>query len=152
MATLKQVIEGTAALRGMTYPEIADWLGGNDLVTNPVKAAPMVPKAITRENIIALIPPAEAWAIYSAAGTLKDDLFAAIDADNRAWLTYLLGVAQASGKLTAGTLAALQAELQATVPDPAWAAMMPGPARWQTAGLAAAPTAADVQAALHEVS
>ena len=150
MATLRQVIEQTAALAGKSYPEVAEWLAGNDLVTNPVKAPPLVAKPITRENIIALIPPAEAWAIYSAAGTLKDDLFAAIDADNRAWLTYLLGVAQASGKLSAGTLGKLQAELAATVSDPAWSEHVPGPARWQALGLAAAPTASDVQAALHE--
>lgn len=149
MATLKQVIDGTAALQGKTYPEVADWLGGHDMIANPVKSAPLVPKPITRENIIALIPPAEAWAIYAAAGTLKDDLFAAIDAGNREWLTYLLGVAQASGKLSAGTLGKLQAELAATVSDPAWSEHVPGPARWQTAGLAAAPTASDVQAAVH---
>lgn len=150
MATLKQVIDGTPALAGKSYPEIAAYLAECPLVANPVKAAPLVAKPITRENIIALIPPAEAWAIYSTAGTLKDDLFAAIDAGNREWLTYLLGVAQASGKLSAGTLAKLSAELSATVEDPAWAATIPGPARWQTLGLAAAPSASDVQAAAHE--
>lgn len=150
MATLKQVIDGTPALAGMTYPEIAAWLATAPAVENPVKAAPDVPKPITRENIIALIPPAEAWAIYSTAGTLKDDLFSAIDNDNREWLTYLLGVAQASGKLSAGTLAKLSAELTPTVPDPAWSAQIPGTPRWQSAGLAAAPSAADVQAAMHE--
>ena len=150
MATLRDVITNTPALAGMTYPEIAAWLAEQPAVANPVKAAPMVAKPITRENIIALIPPAEAWAVYSTAGTLKDDLFSAIDNNNREWLTYLLGVAQASGKLSAGTLGKLQAELAATVDDPAWAATIPGPARWQALGLAAAPTAADVQAAAHE--
>jgi hypothetical protein len=75
MATLRDVIATTPALTGKTYPEVADWLAGHDMVANPVKAAPDVPKPITRENIIALIPPAEAWAVYSTAGTLKDDLF-----------------------------------------------------------------------------
>lgn len=150
MSILREVIASEPALAGMTYPEVAAWLDRRPMVANPVKEAPMVTKPITRENIIALIPPAEAWAIYSTAGTLKDDLFAAIDASNRAWLTYLLGVAQASGKLSAGTLGKLQAELSATVPDPTWSETVPGAPRWQTAGLAAAPSAADVQAAMHE--
>lgn len=151
MATLREVIDSTPVLAGMTYPEIAAWFDTREMVANPVKEAPTVAKPITRETILALIPPAEAWAIYAAAGTLKDDLFAAIDANNREWLTYLLGVAQASGKLSAGTLAKLQGELAATVADPAWSETVPGAPRWQTAGLAAAPSAADVQAAVHEV-
>lgn len=149
MATLKDVLK-SPALAGKTYPEIAEWLGGADLVANPVKTAPLVAKPITRESVIALVPDAEAWAIYTAGAKLIDDMFAAIDASNREWLIKLLGIAQASGKLSAGTLGKLQAELVATVPDPAWAAQIPGAPRWQALGLAAAPTAADIQAAAHE--
>lgn len=149
MATLRDVLK-SPALAGKSYPEVAAYLAETPLIANPVKSAPLIAKPITRENIIALIPSAEAWAIYSTAGTLKDDLFAAIDAGNRTWLEYLLGVAQASGKLSAGTLGKLQAELAATVADPAWAAQIPGAPRWQALGLASAPSAADVQAAAHE--
>lgn len=151
MATLKQVITDTPALAGKTYPEIAEWLGGTDMVANPVKSAPLVTKPITRESVIALVPDAEAWAIYAAGAKLIDDMFAAIDAGNREWLVKLLGIAQASGKLSAGTLGKLQAELAAQVADPAWSEYIPGTPRWQALGLAAAPTAADVQAAAHEV-
>ena len=152
MSTLREVIDSTPVLAGMTYPEIAAWLAEQPVIANPVKAAPLVAKPITRESIIALVPDAEAWAIYTAGAKLIDDLFAAIDSSNRTWLAKLLGIAQASGKLSVGTLGKLQQELTATVEDPTYGETVRGPARWQTAGLAAAPSASDVQAAMHEVT
>jgi hypothetical protein len=148
MTTLREVL-AAPELAGLTYPEAAAWLAECPPVENPVKEAGLVAKPITRESVIALVPDAEAWAIYAAGAKLIDDLFAAIDTGNREWLAKLLGIAAASGKLSAGTLGELQAELGATVSDPSYSAMIPGAPRWQALGLAAAPSAADVQAACH---
>jgi hypothetical protein len=149
MATLKQVITTTPALTGMTYPEIAAWLDTRPMVANPVKAAPDVPAPITLKAIMALVPPAEMAKVYRLPGFVTD-LRIAIDDQDREYMGVLLSIAVADGAITAGTAAKLQPMLTATEKDPTWAEYIPGPARWQTAGLAAAPSASDVQAAMHE--
>lgn len=149
MATLREVITNTAALRGKSYPEIAEWLGGADLVENPVKAAPQVPAPVELKAIMALVPPAEMAKVYRLPGFITD-LRTAIADQDRDYMGVLMQIALADGAITAATATKLQPLLVAQVADPAWSAQIPGAPRWQLAGLAAAPTAADVQAAAHE--
>ncbi len=151
MATLKQVIDGTAALRGKTYPEIAAYLAEQPLIANPVTAAPLVPAPVTLKAIMALVPAAEMAKVYRLPGFITD-LRTALDDNDHEYMGVLMQIALADGAITAATAAKLQPYLTATVPDPSWSETVPGTPRWQTAGLAAAPTAADVQAALHEVA
>ena len=154
MATLKQVIDSTAALKGLTYPEVAAYLAEQPLVANPVKVAPLVPKRITMLDVfqaVAAANPADLAKAKDIPGWLIDraeQMMAANDRDGMA--NYLTTIA-ATAQLSAASQQALAALLAATVADPAWSAQIPGPARWQALGLAAAPTAADVQAAAHEV-
>lgn len=149
MTTLKQVIDTTPALAGKTYPQIAEYLAGYDMVDNPVKVAPDVPAPVTLKGIMAQVPPAEMAKVYRLPGFVTD-LRIAIDDQDREYMGVLLQIALADGAISAGTAAKLQPMLTATVPDPSWSAQIPGSPRWQTAGLAAAPTASDVQAAMHE--
>lgn len=151
MATLKQVIDGTAALRGKTYPEIAAYLAEQPLIANPVTAAPLVPAPVTLKAIMALVPAAEMAKVYRLPGFITD-LRTALDDNDHEYMGVLMQIALADGAITAATAAKLQPYLTVTVPDPSWSETVPGTPRWQTAGLAAAPTAADVQAALHEVA
>lgn len=148
MATLQQVIKAhptIAALR-QNYPAIADALNAPTVQANlDAGKVTQVPAPVTREDIIAAVAPADAWIIYSTAGGLKEDLFAAIDTDNHAWLTYLLSVAIASGKMSASTVTNLQALLvratQSTAP-----ATIAGPSIAAAAGLGVV-SASDVQTA-----
>ncbi len=135
--TIASVIHGNANLRALrqNYPEIERLGNAPTSKANPITSAPQVDKPITRESVIALVPDAEAWAIYSAGSKLIDDLFAAIDSNNRVWLAKLLGIAGASGKLSEATIGKLQAELTAKVADPTWTATIPGPSIFEAAGL-----------------
>jgi hypothetical protein len=148
MATLKQVITSTAALQGKSYPEIAAWLGGADPVENPVTVAPMVPASVTLKAIMGLVPAVEMAKVYRLPGFITD-LRTAIDGNDHEYMGVLMQIALADGAITAATAAKLQPMLLAQVADPSWSAQIPGPARWQTLGLAGAPSAADVQAAVH---
>ena len=136
MTTLKQVIDTTPALAGLTYPQIAEYLAGYDMVDNPVKAAPDVPAPVTLKGIMAQVPPAEMAKVYRLPGFVTD-LRIAIEDQDREYMGVLLSIAVADGALTAATAAKLQPMLVATVSDPAWSAQIPGPARWQAAWAAA---------------
>ena len=151
MTTLRELLT-TPALAGKTYPEVAEYLAGHDMVANPVKAAPDVPKRITMLDVfqaVAAAAPADLAKAGAIPGWLIDraeQMMAANDRDGMA--NYLTTIA-ATAQLSAASQQALAALLAATVADPAWSAQIPGPARWQTLGLAAAPSASDVQAAAH---
>jgi hypothetical protein len=147
MTTLREVL-AAPELAAMTYPEAAAWLAARPLVENPVKAAPMVPAPITLKAIMAQVPAAEMAKVYGLAGFVGD-LRTAIADDDREYMGVLLAIALAAGAISAGTAAKLQPLLTAQVSDPSWSAQIPGAPRWQAAGLAGAPTAADVQAACH---
>ncbi len=149
---LAQLIADNPAIAalGQQYPPMADALNAPTEVNNPdagktvtvTTAAP-----ITREGVIALVPDDEAWAIYSAGSKLIDDLFAAIDSNNRIWMGKLLGIAVASGKLSETTVGKLQAELAKTITTTTTQpAKIPGPSIASAAGLGVV-TAADVQGA-----
>ncbi len=149
---LAQVIADNSAIAalGQQYPQMAEALNAPTEVDNKdagktetvTTAAP-----ITREGVIALVPDAEAWAIYSAGSKLIDDLFAAIDSDNRVWMGKLLGIAVASGKLSETTVGKLREELaKTTTTTTTQPAKIPGPSIAAAAGLGTV-TAADVQGA-----
>jgi hypothetical protein len=149
---LKQVIEGTAALRGKSYPEIAAYLAEQPTVANPVKAAPQVPRRITMLEVfqaVATAAPADLAKAGQIPGWLIDRAEAMMAANDRAGMANYLTTIAAVAQLGVASQQALTALLTATEPDPTWAAQIPGSPRWQAAGLAAAPTAADVQAAVH---
>lgn len=147
MVTLREVIEDTPELRGLTYPEVAAWLNAAPLVDNPAPRAD-VPAPVTLEQVMAIVPDAEAAKCYRLPG-LIEDLRRAMDSNNHAWLGKLLGIALADGAITPGTAGKLQPLLTTMVPDPAYSETIPGPARWQSAGLPGPVSAADVQGALH---
>ncbi len=149
---LAQVIADNPAIAALRqqYPLMADALNAeteqaNEHAGETTTTTTFAP--ITREGVIALVPDAEAWAIYSAGSKLIDDLFAAIDSNNRVWMGKLLGIAVASGKLSETTVGKLQAELAKTVTTTTTQpATIPGPSIAATAGLGTV-TAADVQGA-----
>lgn len=151
MAALHDVISQTPTLAALgqagEYAAIANWLGGCDLQPNPVEEAPQVPAPVTLKQVIALVPPGEMAKIYKLSGFVAD-VRDAIDHQDREYLGALLQVAAANGDISAATVTALGGLLAATVPDPAWRALVPGAPRWVGFGLSHAPTAADVQAAV----
>ena len=147
MATLRQVIDTTAELAGLTYPEVADWLNDAPPVDNPTPRGE-TPRHITLKRVMQILPAAEMAKAYQLAGFVAD-VKTAIDADDREYMAVLIGIAVAAGAVTQATAGALAAELAATEPDPDWAAQIPGAPRWQAAGLPGPVTAADVQGAIH---
>lgn len=147
MATLRQVIDTTAELAGLTYPEVADWLNDAPPVDNPTPRA-NVPAPVTLEQVMALVPSAERIKVRREPGFIEE-LRVALGADNRSALAVLLEDAVTAQAITAGTAAKLQPLLTATIPDPDWAAQIPGAPRWQAAGLPGPVSAADVQGAIH---
>jgi hypothetical protein len=148
MTTLKQVLDAAPELAAMTYPEASAWLAECPMVENPVKAAPLVPAPVDFREIMGLVPDAEAGACYDMDGFIGH-VEKAAELQDRLWLAKLLGIAVARGAITQATAAKLQPMLVAQVADPSWRAQVPGTPRWQAAGLAGAPSAADVQAACH---
>jgi hypothetical protein len=147
MATLREVLDSTPELAGLTYPEAAAWLNAAPEVPNPQPQG-TVPAPVTLAQVMALVPDAEAAKCYRLPG-LIEDMRRAMDGNNHAWLGKLLGIALADGAITQATAAQLQPLLTATVPDPAWAATVPGPARWAALGLSGPVSAADVQGERH---
>lgn len=151
MATLREVIAGDATLAALAaagdYPGVAAALNEVEMVANPV-AQGTVPAPITLEQVMAIVPDNEAAKCYRLPG-LIEDLRRAMDTNNHVWLGKLLGIALADGAITAGTAAQLQPLLLATVPDPTWAATVPGAARWESVGLTGPVDPAAVQGAVH---
>ncbi len=154
MSTLKELIEqhkDALAAYGDDYEQIAALLNAPTVVANPAageKTETTTPTPITLKMLLALVPAAEAVKIYGM-GTFVDDLKTAIDAGDREYMAYLLSVAAAANAISAPTIAALTALLQATTttettqPD-----TIPGPSLASAAGLGRV-SSADVQAALN---
>lgn len=151
MATLREVIEADQELRQLAaagdYPAVAAALNAVEMVANPTPRGD-VPARVTLKQLLMLVPAAEMAKIYHLPGFV-DDLRRALDANDHEYMGALLQIALADGTITPGTAGKLQPLLTEMVPDPAWAERVPGPARWQSAGLAGPVSAADVQAALH---
>jgi hypothetical protein len=155
MATLKDVLNGNADLLDLAkkgnYAGVVAALEVRTQVNNPVTVAPQVPKGITLKRVMTIVPATEMVAAYKLPGFVSD-VKTAIDANDREYMGVLIGIAVAASAVTAPTASALQAELTATVADPAWTAKVPSTARWQKLGLAALPSASDVQSVVNGVA
>lgn len=149
MPTLKQIIDTTPELTalGQDYAAIAAWLNERPLVANDAPQA-TVPHPPTLKEIFGVITVQEAAAIYNKPG-LTADIRAAIDGGDVEYQQMMFAIVNEIGILSPASAQAIAALLQRTQPDPAWQAQVPGAPRWQTAGLAKAPNASDVQLAMN---
>lgn len=136
-----------ALVAAQDYPAIAAWLNAPTSTPNPVTEPATVPHPPTLKEIYAIIPVAEAAAIYNKPG-LSADIRNAIDSGDPEYLAMMLAIVaqmQIISAETAGTLATL---LQRTQDDPFWTATIAGPSLAQATGLGTV-TAAQVQGALN---
>ena len=153
MTDLKTVIEQTPELSalGNNYPAISTWLAVAPMIDNP-DPQQQTPRRITMLDVFNAIyaaAPADLAKAGSIPSWMIDRAESAMAANDRqSMANWLVSIGAVAGLSEAST-AALTALLAATEPDPAWAAQVPGTPRWQALGLAAAPSAADVQAALN---
>lgn len=157
MTTLAELIATHAdalAVYGDDYPQIAALLNAPTVIANPnagEKVITTTTTPITMDAITALVPTEEAAIIYVKAPNLIANMQQAIDANNRAWLGYLLQTAASPtiGALSEDTIGKLAALLEETTTTEHTApATMPGPSLAAAAGLSTV-TAAAVQAALN---
>lgn len=152
MATLKYVITHTAALKNKSYEQIAAWLNEQPPVDNP-QAQGQTPKRLGMLdvfNAIATAAPADLAKAGAIPSWMVDRAELSMQANDRLGMAnWLVSIGAVAG-LSPESVAALSALLTATEPDPTWTATVPGPARWQAAGLAGPVSAADVQCAAHE--
>lgn len=146
MATLAELIAAHCADLGDDYPAIAARLNAPTVLDNPVTEAPQVAHPPTLKEIYALIPVAEAAAIYNKPG-LPADIRNAIDSGDPEYLAMMLAIVLELGIISQQTATALAMLLQRTQPDPAWTATIAGPSLAAAAGLGTV-TPAQVQAVL----
>ena len=145
MATLSELIAQHCA--DLTdYEAIAARLNAPTTVANPVAEAPQVPHPPTLKEIYAVIPVAEAAAIYNKPG-LSADIRNAIDSGDGDYLAMMLAIVLELGIISQQTATALAMLLARTQDDPAWTAQIAGPSLAQAAGLPVV-TAAQVQGVL----
>ncbi len=145
MATLSELIAQHCA--DLTdYEAIAARLNAPTTVANPVTEPAQVPHPPTLKEIYAIIPVAEAAAIYNKPG-LSADIRNAIDSGDGDYLAMMLAIVLELGIISQQTATALAMLLQRTQPDPTWSAQIAGPSLAQAAGLGSV-TAAQVQAVL----
>jgi hypothetical protein len=152
MATLKDVLNGNADLLDLAkkgnYAGVVAALEVRTQVNNPVTVAPLVAAPITLKAIMAQVPAAEMVKVYGLPGFVTD-LRTAIADNDREYMGVLLQIAVAASAISAASAAKLQPMLTATVADPSWTAKVPSAPRWQKLGLAALPSASDVQSVVH---
>lgn len=145
MATLSELIAQHCA--DLTdYEAIAARLNAPTSIPNPVTEAAQVPHPPTLKEIYAVIPVAEAAAIYNKPG-LSADIRNAIDSGDADYLQMMLAIVLELGIISQQTATALALLLARTQPDPAWTAQIAGPSLAAAAGLPVV-TAAQVQAVL----
>lgn len=145
MTTLRDLIAQHCA--GMTdYEAIAAVLNAPTTVDNPDDAPYFESNPPTLKEIYAIIPLAEAAAIYNKAG-LSADIRNAIDSGDLEYMAMMMAIVAQLGIISAPTIAALSEliQRQRTVTPPATIA---GPSLAQAAGLGTV-TAAAVQTALN---
>ena len=148
--TRKQIIraeiDSNTAMRalGDNYPAVAALFNERPQVANPAPQQ-QVAKRLGIRDLFGAITPAEARALYMIPG-YRDDVQKAAEAGDRVALQMYVGIA--ASDLSQQSLAALAALMQATEPDPAWTATIPGDSIAMTLGIAPV-TAADVQEALN---
>ena len=147
MATLAELIAAHCADLGDDYPAIAARLNAPTSIDNPVAEPAQVPHPPTLKEIYAVIPVAEAAAIYNKPG-LSADIRNAIDSGDPEYLQMMLAIVLEMQIISAQTATGLALLLQRTQPDPAWSATIAGPSLAAAAGLGTV-TAADVQSVLN---
>lgn len=153
MTDLKTVIDSTPELTalGSNYPAISAWLAYTPQVPNP-QSQTQTPRRIAMLDVFTAVAGA-APADLAKAGTIPswmiDRAEGAMASNDRTALGNWLVTIGATAALSQAATVALAALLAQTEPDPTWQATVPGTPRWQAAGLASAPTAADVQQALN---
>ncbi len=155
MATLNDVINGNADLQTLAkagkYAGVVAALEVRTQVNNPVSSAPLVLVPITLKAIMAQVPAAEMVKVYGLPGFVTD-LRTAIAENDREYMDVLLQIATVAGAIFVGSVVKLAPMLEATQEDFSWTAKVPGTARWQKLGLAALPSASDVQAVVNGVA
>lgn len=144
---LKDLIQAHCADLGDNYEAIAAALNAPTSIDNPVTEAPTVPHPPTLKEIYAVIPVAEAAAIYNKAG-LSADIRNAIDGGDPEYLQMMLALVLEMQIISPQTATALALLLARTQPDPAWTATIAGPSLAAAAGLGTV-TSAAVQAAMN---
>ncbi len=146
MTTLAELIAQHCA--GMTdYEAIAALLNAQPQIANPATEAPTIAQPPSLKEIYAVIPLAEAAAIYNKPG-LSADIRNAIDSGDLEYMAMMMAIVAQLGIISAPTIAALTALLQRTQPDSTWSATIAGPSLAAAAGLPVV-TSAQVQAAMN---
>lgn len=141
-----------ALVAAQDYPSIAATLNAPTSIDNPVTEPATAPWPPTLKEIYAIIPVAEAAAIYNKPG-LSADIRNAIDSGDPDYLQMMLAIVLEMEIISAQTATALAMLMQRTQPDPAWTATIAGPSLAQAAFLTDSPygviAPAQVQAALN---
>lgn len=91
MTTLRELIMEHAADLGQNYPAIAARLNAPTSAPNPIAEPAQVAAPPTLKEIYAVIPVAEAAAIYNKAG-LSADIRNAIDSGDLEYLQMMLAI------------------------------------------------------------
>ncbi len=155
MATLRELIQQHAGNLGQNYAAIAAVLNAPTVVANPDAGkvtTDTVAVVITLKSLLAIVPPAEAAAIYSKLPGFVDDLRVAIDSQDREYLGSLLVIATVGGAISQATAAKLQPLLTATEAVTTIApATIAGPSLAATQGLNTV-TATDVQLVMNGIT
>jgi hypothetical protein len=143
---IRAEIDSNTAMQalGDNYPAVAALFNERPQVANPAPQQ-QVAKRLGIRDLFGAITPAEARALYMIPG-YRDDVQEAAEAGDRVALQMYVGIA--ASDLSQQSLAALAALMQATEPDPAWTATIPGDSIAMTLGLGVV-RAADVQEALN---
>jgi hypothetical protein len=162
MTTLKQLIDQRAAadqnfaalVASQKYPEIAAALNEQPQVPNPTPRG-TITLQVTLPMVIAKATQAEIDACYASEinYAVLQDVKAAIDSGNQAYMATMLGVAVRKGLIGAETVAKMQALIGGTdpelqFPDSSWSATIAGDSLAMAAGLGVV-TSAQVQAVLN---
>jgi hypothetical protein len=147
MTTLVELIASHASDLGDDYPAIAARLNAPSVIDNPVTEPATVPHPPTLKEIYAVIPVAEAAAIYDKAG-LSADIRNAIDSGDPEYLQMMLAIVLEMQIISAQTATALALLLARTQPDPTWTAQIAGPSLAAAAGLGTV-SAAQIQQAMN---
>lgn len=148
--TLRELIAAQAdalAQFGDNYEAIAALLNAQPQIANPVTEAPTIAYPPSLKEIYAVIPLAEAAAIYNKPG-LSADIRNAIDSGDLEYMAMMMAIVAQLGIISAPTIAALSSLMARTQPDPAWTATIAGPSIAAAAGLERV-TAAAVQGAMN---
>lgn len=94
-------------------------------VPNPVAVAPHVPKPFTVESLFALLTISDVEKIAQAA--FGASVLASINAQDRPACINWTNLCAAAGLITSAEQTAVLSEINGTIADPSWAAMVPAP-------------------------